>query len=255
MIPIIATIVNHQKRWSSLIVYYLATEAILSLLSGSKGESVLMLTALFSLLQLQSNGEYVKLLRFPLAAVAALVGSTIYYVGRFLRLDPTQMVSIMGSRMFLANDARALAIDYSGHLNQGSTSLFRESFRFFGSLLGLAPVNPPLGQLLYMQAFSTVGMLGANTSATALLIAYGSDFERVLFAACLSSIASLILLLIRRHNKYPIATAAIGIYLLSLLSQDFLAFQVTVNILILTGILAFACLLIRRSLVLASTLT
>ncbi|MGB6305961.1 MAG: hypothetical protein WBF45_19590 [Acidobacteriaceae bacterium] len=252
MIPIMAAILNREKRWSAIIVFYLAIESVLSILSGSKGGSVLMLIAVLSLLQFQSAREYLALLRIPIIVITTIVGSTIYYVGKFLHLDPVEMMALMGSRFFLANDARALAIDYAGHLDQASTSLFRESFRFYASLLGLPPVNPPLGQLLYTQAFSTEGLTGANTSATALLIAYGGDFERVLFAFGLSLVAITLWLLIRRRNEYQLAIAAVGISLLALLSQDFLAFQVTINVLALLCILAFVFLFVRRCFILAS---
>ena len=252
MIPIMAAILNREKSWSPIVVSYLVIEAVLSLVSGSKGGSVLMLVAVLSLLQYPSIREYLTLLRIPVVAITTIVGSTIYYVGKFLHLDPVQMVGLMGARFFLTNDARALAIDYAGHLDQASTSLFRESFRFYASFLGLPPTNPPLGQLLYTQAFSAEGLIGANTSATALLIAYGGDLERVLFAFGLSLAAICIWLLIRYRNKYHLASAAIGLSLLSLLSQDFLAFQVTINIVALLCILAFVFLVLRRSLVLAS---
>jgi hypothetical protein len=252
MIPIMAAILNREKRWSAIVVFYLAIEAVLSVLSGSKGGSVLAFVAVLSLLQYQSTREYFKLLRIPAVIITAIIGSTIYYVGGFLHLDPIQMIRLMGYRFFLTNDARALSIDFAGHLDQASTSLFRESFRFYASFLGLSPINPPLGQLLYTQAFSTVGLLGANTSATALLIAYGGDLERVLFAFGLSLAAICIWLAIGYRNKYQIVSAAAGISLLSLLSQDFLAFQVTINIVLLVCILAIVLLVVRRCLVLAS---
>jgi hypothetical protein len=252
MIPIVAAILNREKRWSAIVVFYLATEAVLSVLSGSKGGSALAFVAVLSLLQYRNTREYLKLLRIPVVIITTIVGSTIYYVGGFLHLEPVQMIRLMGSRFFLTNDARALSIDFAGHLNQESTSLFRESFRFYASFLGLSPINPPLGQLLYTQAFSSEGLVGANTSATALLIAYGGDIERVLFAIGLSLAAISIWLLIRYRNKYQIVSAAAGISLLSLLSQDFLAFQVTINIVLLVCILAIVLLVVRRCLVLAS---
>lgn len=252
MIPIMAAILNRERRWSAIVVLYLVVEAALSVVSGSKGGSVLMLIAVLSLLQYQSARDYLTLLRIPVAVITTIVGSTIYYVGGFLHLDPVQMVGLMGSRFFLSNDARALAIDYAGRLDQASTSLFRESFRFYASLVGLPPINPPLGELLYKQAFSTEGLIGANTSATALLIAYGGDLERVIFAFGLSLAAISVWLLCRYRNKYHLVTAAIGLSLLSLLSQDFLAFQVTINILALLCILGVVFLVVQRSAVLAS---
>ena len=155
-------------------------------------------------------------------------------------------------RLFLGNDGRALAIDYTGHLNGGSTSLFRESFRFWFSLLGLPPVNPILGKLLYMEAFSAQGNVGANPSSTSLLIAYGGDYERLLFSIGLCFAAIMIFIVIRMHNKYSIVTSAIGIMLLGYLSQDFGAFQVSMNILFAVGVSLCLFLLGRNMLISAS---
>jgi hypothetical protein len=173
-----------------------------------------------------------------MSAAAALFTSTVFIVGKFLSLEPWEMISLMFSRLFLANDGRALAIDWSGYLSHGATSLFRESFRLIATLLGNAPQHPPLGELLYTLQFGTFGLVGANTSSTALLVAYGSDLEKIGFALLLAGTAAGTALVsdVSRHGRLP--KLAIGIGLLSLLSQDFLAFQIWINLLILLWVLA-----------------
>jgi hypothetical protein len=251
-IPLCAIILNRQKRWNGIVVLYLLVSAALSLIGGSKGGGILEFLALCSLLRLERIRDYVRLLRFPAIAMVTFFGLTIYYVGSFLTLNPTKIVSLMFSRIFLSNDARALAIDYSGYLNQDSTSLFAESFRFWSSLIGLPPANPPLGMLLYTEAFSTHGFVGANTSSTALLIAYGGDIERIFFSIGLVLSAVGIFLVARTSAQYKIVTLPIGIFLILLLSQDFSAFQVTINLIIMVSFCLLLYTLVRHILISAS---
>lgn len=251
-IPFSAIILNRRKRWSGLVIAYLFLNAALSLLAGSKGGGILELLALCSLLRLERAGDYLRLFRFPAIALATFFGFTIYYVGAFLALEPIKIVSLMFSRIFLNNDARALAIDYAGHLNQGGTSLFAESFRFWSSFIGLPPANPPLGRLLYMEAFSTHGFVGANTSSTALLIAYGGDIERLLFSLVLILAATGIFMIAGTSRRYKIIEIPTGLYLILQISQDFLAFQVAVNLILMVSFALLLYVVMRRILISAS---
>jgi hypothetical protein len=233
MTPIVAAIVNTEKRWRASVILYLVLISLLSVLSASKGGVVLTMFAIASLLKFDRPRDSLRVLLIPVCAVATLFTSTVFIVGKFLSLKPWDMVSLMFSRLFLANDGRALAIDWSGYLGHDSASLFRESFRLIATLIGNAPQYPPLGEFLYTLRFGTVGIVGANTSCTALLIAYGSDLEKIFFAFLLAGAAlgTALLADISKHGKLP--KLAVGIGLLSLLSQDFLAFQVWINILVL----------------------
>ena len=237
MVPVIAAVLNREKRWNRLIIFYLTTTSILSLLGGSKGGGILSFIAIFSLVRFQSLREYTKFFRAPLIAMAILLSSSIFLLGNFLALNPPEMISLMLARLFLNNDARALAIDFSGSPNWDSVSLFRESFRSYATLLGSPPVYPPLGQYLYAQAFRSDGFVGANTSSTALMILYGSEVEKVIFSVVVCVVAVGICLFARMRGHYSIMRLAIGILLLSLLSQDFLAFQLAINILVLVTVL------------------
>ena len=251
MVPIVAAILNYEKRWNKFVVLYLIIVSVLSLLAGSKGGGIMSIFAILSLLKFREAKEYIRLLRFPLIASVTVFISSIYYLGRFLALDPLQMTSLMFVRIFMNNDARALAIDIGGSQN---LSLFRESFRSLATLLGSPPVNPALGQYLYAQAFNTSGFVGANTSSTALLIAYGGPFEKAMFSVLLCTIAIFVYLLtcVRGRGRHSILRLAIGIELLSLLSQDFLAFQLIGNLLVLAGSLTIVGWLVYRLLLVAS---
>jgi hypothetical protein len=242
MIPVVAAIINADRRWRGAVVFYLLLVSILSILSGSKGLAILTLLSVVSLLKFDRPGDYFRLLRVPLLAILTVFSLTVYFVGRFSSLEPANFISLMAARVFLANDCRALAIDWSTFLGTGYSSLFEESFRFYATLLGSPPTYPPLGQLLYSIQFNTEGMVGANTSSTALLIAYGGEFEKILFSIVLAGLAVGIGLLAATPGRWVMLRFAIGITLLSLLSQDFLAFQVTVHTLVIlsAGLLAKA---------------
>lgn len=249
MIPVVASILNYEKRWTKPVIVYLAIISILSLLGGSKGGALLQLLAIFSLLQFDTLKGYIKLLRVPLIALAALFSAFVYVAGQVFALDPSDMISLMFSRIFLNNDARALAIDFADSQSAGSASLFSESFRSLSTLLGTPPVNPPIGQFLYREAFQSSGFTGANGSSTALMILYGVPLEKAAFSIGLCIAALVIYMLARSRGRYSMARIAVCIALLSLLSQDFLALQIEVNALVLIAILVFIGLATRRLLV------
>lgn len=250
MIPIVASILNHKRKWDKLVIVYLGIVLVLSVLIGSKGGGVLSIFAILSLLKFPKLADYIKLLWLPFIVIFAGIVSTVYYVGSFLSLDPLQMISLMLARVFLNNDTRALAIDFgSGSQN---ISLFRESFRSVATLFGNPPANPALGQYLYAQAFHTSGYVGGNTSSTALVIAYGGAVEKAVFSLLLCAVAVSICRLARIRGNYSIIRLAIGLELLAYLSQDFLAFQVIVNILLIAAVCAIFAIFVRRLLLAAS---
>lgn len=246
MIPIVAAIINIEKRWRRSVILYLVLISALSVLSASKGGVVLTLLAIASLLKFEHRRHAFRVLFVPVCSAGALIAITVLFVGQFLALEPLQMISLMFNRLFISNDGRALAIDWSGYMGYGTASLFRESFRLYASLLGYAPQYPPIGQLLYALRFGTEGFVGANASSTALLITYGSDWEKVLFALLLAGAAVVIAILADIPGRGSIPRLAIGIGLLSLLSQDFLAFQIWMNILVfLCAVIVVMAILIK----------
>jgi hypothetical protein len=249
MIPVIAALLNCTKKWNKLIIFYLCVVLVLSVLIGSKGGGVLTMFAILSLLKLQSAKDYVRLLWLPFIAIAVTIISTAFILGSFLSLEPIQMISLMFARVFLNNDARALAIDFGGLQD---ISLFRESFRSVATFLGIPSVNPALGQYLYTQAFNSSGYVGANTSSTALMIAYGGAAEKTVFSLLLCIVAATICVLARVQGKYAILRVTIGIELLLYLSQDFLAFQLLTNLLVIVSLCLALGLLFRHLLIGAS---
>ena len=246
-------IINAEKRWTRPVVLYLALVSIQSVLSASKGSAILTLLAVVSLLKFDHAASYFRILRLPFVAIITLFAITVYVVGHFLSLEPAEFISLMVARLFLANDGRALVIDWSGYLGIGSSSLFGESFRFYANLVGSPPGHSPLGQLLYSLQFDTTGLVGANTSGTALLIAYGSEIEKILFSIVLAGFAIGIGLVAENPGRWPTLRLALGITLLSLLSQDFLAFQVAVHTLIILSVILILKIIVTRVLRLASS--
>ena len=250
MVPVIAAILNCEKHWNKLIIFYLAFVIVLSVLGGSKGGGVLSIFAILSLVKFPRITDYVRLFRLPIISIVIVFVSTVYFLGKFLALDPLQMTWLMFARIFMTNDARALAIDLGDSHN---TSLFRESFRSLAASTGSPPVHPALGQYLYAEAFQSSGFVGANSSATALLVAYGGPVEKALFSIMLCSIAVLIYMVARKRGPGSIIGLTLGINLLWILSQDFLGFQLMANLLILVTFLAILGLITRRLLLVAST--
>jgi hypothetical protein len=251
MVPLIAGIINVERRWRGAVVFYLVLITAVSVLSASKGGVILTLLAITSLLKFDRATGAFRVLMVPICGAAALCSITVYFVGQFLSLKVSEMLSLMFSRFFLTNDCRALAIDWSGYLGNSSASIFSESFRLYAGLLGNAPKYPPLGQLLYSLQFGTIGLAGANTSSTALLIAYGSDIGKILFTALLAGGTVGIALLADIPGGGNVPRLAIGISLLALLSQDFLAFQLWLNILTLLFVAALAKTMLSKILKLA----
>lgn len=231
-VPVAAAIINHVKKWDRLIIFFLFISFLTSLLAGSKGGFLLTIISLMSLIQLSGIRDYMKILWVPIIAIVVGVFSTVIFVGNFLSLDTMQMINLMFSRFFLNNDARALSIDFSDELGSGGANLFQESFRGLYSRIGYPPINLPLGQLLSQIAFSTSDFSGGNTSSTALLIAFGNGFEKVVFALCLFLFVFIILVVSHKTTKYYIPKLALALLLINFLSQDFLAFPLVINILV-----------------------
>jgi hypothetical protein len=226
---IVALIFNKGKKFNVWPILYLSFMALASVLAGSKGSSVLGLIVLLCYVDLKKTKIIVSIL--SLAALS--VYSTLTIVGSFLRLNLQEMAGLIFVRIFLANDARALSIDLSSRLNSSHISLFQESFRsFYSFVISSPPVNLPLGLELSKLAFSRSDseLSGPNSSATALLIAYGGNFEKIIFMIVILSLAVMIYLLAAKPGKYGLIRSVISLQLLNTLSQDFLAFQLYVNI-------------------------
>jgi hypothetical protein len=227
-----AAIINRVRRWDKLVLLFLFIMLGSGLLAGSKGGFVLSILALLSLVHIPNIKDYLRFLILPILACVVTIVSTVIFVGKFMLLDTMQMITLMFSRVFLCNDSRALSIDFTNELNRWGISLFQESFRGIFTLIGFPPSNLPLGQMLYQLAFSTQTYSGGNTSSTALIIAYGNEYEKCIFSFCLCMLSVLIFFLVRKSSKYSIPTSAVSLVLITLLSQDFLAFSIIINMLV-----------------------
>lgn len=248
-VPVAAAIVSRKRSWDRWTTAFVGMAMVSSLIAGSKGSGLLLLTALLCYVHLPGPRAYFKVLRIPLFIGIVFISTTVVVVGDYLDLEPEEMASLMAARFFLANDGRALSIDLASQLDETGTSLMRESFRSYSSLFGSPPKNIPLGQLQYQKAFSTQGLSGANSSATALLIAYGTSVEKALFAIFIVLAALLIYHLACVQGGYLIIRLGIGATLLSLLTQDFLAFQVVLNLLLAAVFVGIAALTLRQGVV------
>jgi hypothetical protein len=246
-VPIVAAIINYGNKLNCFVIMYFLLVVANSVVSGSKGAAIMAFLAIISLIKLQSAKDYLKILTVPLGLILMAVGVTVFYVGQFLSLDPIQIISLMYYRIFLSNDARALAIDYIGLLDADKTTLFQESFRSLSSWLGYPPINLPLGQLLYQQEFNISGLLGGNTSSTALLISYGSWFEKIYFSFFICFVSYLITTIAQKEDNYKLPRLALGLAMLVFLSQDFLAFQLNTYILIAIIILKYFYISVRNT--------
>jgi hypothetical protein len=105
---------------------------------------------------------------------------------------------------------------------------------------------------LFSFQFGTDGSAGANSSSTALLIAYGNDLEKILFTFLLAGVAVVIAILADIPGRGGILRLAVGIGLLGLLSQDFFAFQLWINSLVMLCVLIITIAMLAKFLRLAS---
>lgn len=237
--PVAAAVINIRKKWDKRAVAYMILVLLGSLLSGSKGIGVLILIAVLCYVRIPDIKIYRKIVLAPVLIAVLFSLATVIVVGSYLKLEPNDMADLMLNRIFLANDGRALAIDLSDQLHSPNISLFQESFRAYFSAVGFPPLNGPLGHLLYQLAFSSDTVNGANTSATALMIAYGSGMEKMAFFLVLMVVVFSVYMFSQGGGKYSILRLSVAVILLSLLSQDLLAFQVTLHLIILITLLLF----------------
>jgi len=201
-----------------------------SILSGSKGGFFLwVLSALCLVDYRKARLGKGLLIGGPLLLLAALL-LTFHFVAEFLGVEQQEFASLLVSRFFLNNDARALAFDLQGQ-SSASATLLSESFRSVANAIGSPPLNLPLGQLLYELHFGFASSTGANTSTMALIVFYSERGEALGPTILASAVALSIyagFAMIRRFARRPIvqlAATSWAAVTLHLFTQDFLAFQ------------------------------
>jgi hypothetical protein len=213
----------------------------ISVTSGSKGAVFLWLVAIASMIDYRrARIPAYKLFGALALGTGGLLVSSLA-IAHFLDLDLDVFLSLALNRFFLNNDARALAFDLR-NWHSASGSMFSESFRSLGNLFGLPPRNDPLGVLLYSEAFATVNGNGANASFMAL----GTYYFPAGYAfvpALLGMLGTLGLALLAGVTAGPphravqrVINHSIWLTCLVNYTQDFLAFQVLLPLVILTSI-------------------
>lgn len=222
----------------------LAANFALSVLSGSKGVFFLWLLGSLALVDYRAAR-----IRFGVAVCASLLITAsfafmVQTLAGLLGLTAWEFLKLALSRFFLSNDARALAFDLRP-LAEPTASLFSESFRSLSALLGYSSSNPPLGVLFFDEYFGVSGGDGANASLTALIVYYSVPGYAAL-PALLATAAAVMLYLATRAARRALrgtvsrfAVTAWGIIALQQLSQDFLAFQVVMPLIVVAVVIMF----------------
>lgn len=206
---------------------------LLSTLSGSKGGFFLWIASVLVLVDYRKKRiRLMHVIAGTFLIVAALT-ATVTIISEMLNITPTEFIELSAARFFLNNDARALAFDMrngSPQIFDLLASTFRGVFIFFGHV----PDDPPLGILLHDDLYGFSSGSGANASLIALITYYSVEGYS-LFASLL---ACFMLILVyacivgfRKMVNYPMhksIVTVIGLLLVQMFSQDFLAFPLLV---------------------------
>lgn len=228
---LLASRISRKRAPGTLGYIVLATNFTLSLVSGSKGGFFLWLLAILALVDYRAVRFKVHLVVAALTVVGTAFVITVNVVSDFFGIPPLDLVNVAFNRFFLTNDARALAFDLRSS-PAADASFLSESFRSLSTLLGAAPVNPPLGIYLFEESSGVSTGSGANASLLALIVFYTLT-GYVMLPAIIAILSTVLLyLLFSRVRKLmnqassALCITVCGLSLLLLVSQDFLAFQV-----------------------------
>ena len=237
-----ASYLRKYNKLGTIFYVYVLIDIIFSLLSGSKGAAVLNLLSFFSLIDFKQT-KRILILTF-LTIITFIL--TILFISTYLSTDAIRFIDLAFNRIFLVNDTRALSIDYYNANADNNTNILVESFRSISDkILNINPDYPPIGQYLYQYFFDVNIFVGGNASATALLISYDSIIGKLIFSIILIILA-LSIFLLKIFIKNKILLYSISISLITLLSQDFLAFQITFVIIIIYILLKYPFSLVKK---------
>lgn len=229
----LASLVTFRGRLGILGWVVLWTNIALSVASGSKGVVFLWMLSIASLIDYDRARIpiYKIVIVFAVVIVSALLSSLV--LANFLDLELREFLDLATSRFFLNNDARALALELRTS-QSADMSLFSESFRSLGNLIGSPPRNDPLGVELYRDGLFIFNGNGANTSFMAL-VTYYFPIGYALLPALLGIFGAAITVIVARISSILVfnptrRVIVTSIWLATFLtySQDFLAFQVLV---------------------------
>lgn len=209
----------------------------MSILAGSKGGAFLWIFSVLALVNYrQARLSLMAMVLLPLLLVGGIYVSSLQ-ISEFLGITLEDFADLALNRFFLNNDARALAFDFRTSLTSDA-GLLSEAFRSLASLFGSAPKNSPLGVHLYAELFGFESGNGANASLIALIVYYSSAGYALLPALLFTAGAGALVLffgVVRRQMQSAVCRAivlAFGLLALQQYSQDFLAFQVVLPLVI-----------------------
>ncbi|HEY6643537.1 hypothetical protein [Povalibacter sp.] len=235
--PLIANRLTKSGRLGMSGAVAIGLTFTLSLLAGSKGGVFLWFLSIASLVDYRRAPiSRFSVVFVAIAGCALVVGSSIV-IADFLGVRLEEFFDIVLSRFFLNNDARALAFDQRP-VAPLTTSLIVESFRSLATIFGAQPHDSPLGILLYDELFGFETGNGANASLMALIVYYSPPGYAALPAIVASCGAGVLFTFFRivlrtlRRSATKAILLAFAIIALQQYSQDFLAFQVVMPLVV-----------------------
>jgi hypothetical protein len=160
----------------------------LSLLTGSKGSSFLLLAAAMLLIYAAWPKEVGQMPKWLMALGAAVGVSVvlgyIYLLSAVLQVSLSDQISLTLARFLLSADARIMAFDpnISGFvLSQPHGAFLSELFRGPARLFGFQTAEFQVGVYQYQYQSSTTNFVGSTNQLSALFMLYGTSFWLVEF--------------------------------------------------------------------------
>jgi len=221
-----------RQRFGKLAFFVIIFQAAASIASGSKGAFFLWLLSIFALVDYRQARLPKKIIFGIGVTVSAALGTTAYVVSGFLGITVLDFFDLAFNRIFLTNDARAIAFDIRSGLSAEHGPMV-EAFRSYARLFAMYAQDPPLGVHLYDSYFGPSGGNGANASLMAFAVYYapsGYAFVYAAGAALISMGLFYIFLAIAAGMRSPMAryiTWSVALTTLILWTQDVLAFQLS----------------------------
>lgn len=260
MLPFLAKLVSVQIGQSAksdrLILYNIIVLVFSSILSGSKAGFVFWFLMFIALLDRESMKRCFKSFVpwIVFVPVVGLIAYVVHNLANQLAIPVDDVIQLLISRFLLNNDARALAFSVVPE-SQGWFEFLTNSFRGYSSKLGIPPADPPLGNLLYSEYFGpSFAINGANASLTALVLFYLGVLQGWVVLATIALFSFLIIIFFRvalkvkyMGDQVRLIFLCFGVSIVKLMWQDFLAFQLVLNILIVFMLVFFVAVLVKRS--------
>lgn len=243
---VIARSVTLSGRFGPSEVIAILLVSATSILAGSKGGFLLWTLAIVGWVDFRMARIRTSAILLALSGAGLLVAVLAVVVSDFLGITIAEFFDLAFSRFFLNNDARALAIELRGVRVEPGRDLLSEAFRSLSTLFGSPPRNDPLGVELYDRHFGPMGGVGANASLAAMVIFY-SDPGQSLLPFVLAMLLALFVFWVANAVAAAMpgpgsrfAMLAISALMLTMLSQDLLAFQVVGPLAVLVSLLLLA---------------